>query len=102
MRETFQSPEEGPEHGEQAAMPYLQRDSTTSGIAAAKERNESRLMAIPGVKGVGIARNAIGDDALVVFLLDASVASRLPAEVDGYPVETVVTGEIDAYRVDAS
>lgn len=84
-------------------MPYQPDLGTpSSGVTRAKERNEARLLSINGVKGVGIGRTAIGDDALVVFLVDESVASRLPAAVDGYPVETEVTGEIDAYRLGPS
>ena len=98
MTERFSRPEEGFGHREEAAVPYEPGPAaTSSGLALAKTRNEGRLLAIKGVKGVGIGRNAIGDDAIVVFLVDDSVGRQLPAEVDGFPVETVVTGEIDAY-----
>ncbi len=70
--------------------------ATQSGIALAKERSEQRLMAINGVEGVAIGRDRIGDDALVVYLRDPSVRAQLPSEVEGYSVETVVTGSIDA------
>ena len=99
----FTDPHEGLGQEEQAAISYQPGPATqSSGVSLAKERNESRLLAIEGVRGVGIGRTAIGDDALVLFLVDESVARRLPGEVDGYPVETVVTGEIDAYGVGPS
>ena len=54
-------------------------------------------MAIEGVRGVAVGRTPIGDDALVVYVLDESARSRVPSELEGYPVEVSVTGEIDAY-----
>jgi hypothetical protein len=53
-------------------------------------------MGIAGVEGVGITRDAIGDDAIVVYVRDSSVAGRLPRELEGHPVEVSVTGIIDA------
>jgi hypothetical protein len=69
--------------------------SQVEGVLA---RNERALMAIDGVVGVGIGRTRIGDDAIVLYLRDVSVKQRVPTQVEGYPVETTVTGEIDAYR----
>jgi hypothetical protein len=66
-------------------------------LEQARARHEPTLLAIDGVRGVGLGRTPTGDDALVVYLRDASVKQRIPPQVDGYPVETVVTGEIDAY-----
>ena len=59
-------------------------------------------MAINGVEGVAIGRDRIGNDALVVYLRDSSVSAQLPSEVEGYPVETVITGSIDAYGGEGS
>ena len=70
--------------------------ATPSALAAVKDRNESRLVAIDGVKGVGMGRDPIGRDALVIYISDQSVSSRLPTVVEGFPVVFVVTGEIDA------
>ena len=47
--------------------------------------------------GVAVGRTQTGEDALVVYMRDPSVRNRLPSEVEGHPVETVVTGVIDAY-----
>jgi hypothetical protein len=65
-----------------------------SDIAAVKERNEARLLAIDGVEGVAIGRDQIGRDAILVFVRDSSVESRLPTEIEGFSVIIDVTGEI--------
>jgi hypothetical protein len=86
---------------EEAAMPYdptrAAAESGAPAIAGAIERHAARLMAIDGVMGVAVGRTRIGDDAILVYLRDASVKRRVPAEIEGHPVETAVTGEIDAY-----
>jgi hypothetical protein len=66
-------------------------------IARARDRHERSLMAIEGVLGVALGMTRIGDDALIVYARDESVRRRVPSEVDGFPVEVQVTGEIDAY-----
>ena len=67
----------------------------TSGIEAVKERNEARLLAIDGVEGVAIGRDQGGRDALLVFVRDESVQSRLPAEIEGFGVIVdIIGGEI--------
>jgi hypothetical protein len=67
----------------------------TSGIAVVKERNEARLLAIDGVEGVAIGRDQGGRDALLVFVQDESVQSRLPAEIEGFRVIVdIIGGEI--------
>ena len=66
------------------------------GILAVRNEHEADIMAIPGVRGIGVTQNATGDDAIAVYLLDKSVATRVPKSLGGYDVETVVVGEIDA------
>lgn len=98
---------------EDAAMPYLPDESMAQGgvgrgqrghaaspgrLEAAKRRNERALMAIDGVEGVSLGQTAIGKEALVVYLRDSSVKRRVPLQVEGYPVETSVTGQIDIQR----
>ena len=68
-----------------------------SQVEHVRARHERALMAIDGVVGVGIGRTRIGDDAIVLYLRDVSVKQRVPIQIEGYPVETTVTGEIDAY-----
>jgi hypothetical protein len=60
------------------------------------ERHRAQLHALPGVLGVALGQTVTGDDAIVVFLSDASAAANVPSEIEGTPVETVVTGPIDA------
>jgi hypothetical protein len=96
---------------EDAAMPYVPDEASSQAVAglahaapppgrleAAKRRNERALMAIDGVEGVSLGQTAIGGEALVVYLRDASVKRRVPSHVDGYPVETSITGQIDIQR----
>lgn len=85
---------------EDAAMPYYPEESTTtstsSALEHAKQNHEQELMAINGVEGVGVGRSKIGDDAIIVYLRDEGVKNRIPISIDGYPVETIITGVIDA------
>jgi hypothetical protein len=55
--------------------------------AAAKEE----LGGVEGVEGVGL-----GEGTLRVYVRNAEVRKRLPAEFRGVPVDPVVTGEISA------
>ena len=83
---------------EEAAMPYSPESSTeaSSTIERVKEDHEKELMAIEGVEGIGVGRDSIGNDAIVVYLRTDDVKSRIPRTIEGYPVETRVTGIIDA------
>ncbi len=61
-------------------------------------QNESRLMAVPGVEGVGIGGTRTRPVILVMVRQDAAaIAAKLPREIDGFPVQVEVTGEISAY-----
>ena len=97
---------------EDAAMAYLPDEAASRGMGqrqsepaappgrleAARRRNERALMAIDGVEGVSLGQTAVGGEALVVYLRDSSVKRRVPVQVDGYPVETSITGQIDIQR----
>ncbi len=95
----FKEPGEGERTFEDAAVPYNPDHVGTSEspIVAVHQRNEKRLLEIDGIVGVALGRTPIGEDALVVYLRDSSVRPRVPSTIEGYPVETVVTGPIDAY-----
>jgi hypothetical protein len=86
---------------EDAAMPYSPEESATTNSSSAlehvKQNHEQELMAIDGVEGVGVGRSKIGDDAIIVYLRDEGAKKRIPRSVAGYPVETIITGIIDAY-----
>jgi len=67
-------------------------------VDPSRETAEAALLAIEGVRGVGEGRDAIGGPAWIAYVLDQSVAARLPARVAGRPVIAEVTGEIDVLR----
>jgi hypothetical protein len=46
----------------------------------------TQLMQIKGVKGTGQAQDDQGNEVIVVYLRDASVASQLPGTIDGAAV----------------
>ena len=61
-----------------------------------KQRVEDRLLALPGVHGVSIARkNGDGAFAIVVHVLrkrptsELSDAERIPAEIEGVPTDVI-------------
>jgi hypothetical protein len=62
--------------------------------------DEAKLLAIPGVTSVGLGRDAAGGEAVVVGVVDAGVASRVPREIGGVPVVIEVTGEVNALQED--
>lgn len=68
-----------------------------SEIERVKMKHEQRLLAVDGVVGVGIGSTEIGDDAIVVYLREAHIQARIPSDLDGFPVRTEISGEIDAY-----
>lgn len=89
-------PREGSEDPALPPSGAHEASSVGAGIRGARDRNERRLLATPGVVGVAIGRTPLGDDAIVVYLRDASYEQAVPREVEGYPVQTIVTGEIEA------
>ena len=77
---------------EDAAMPYDPPDETDTDredalVVDVRNRHEQRLLAIDGVKGV---------DAIILYLRDSGVRARIPAEIEGIPIRSEITGEIDA------
>ena len=85
---------------EDAAMPYSPEESTTTNVSSTLERvkldHEQELMAIDGVEGIGVGKSKIGDDAIIVYLRDEGARKLIPRSIAGYPVETIITGVIDA------
>jgi hypothetical protein len=57
-------------------------------------RNVDRLLSTPGVLGTGVSIDAGGEAAITVYLQRAT--GNVPAELDGVPVRSVVTGLIVA------
>ena len=72
-------------------------DEPVTPAEKAKRKFESEFRSTPGVTGIGIGLNAIGDDAVIVYVSDNSVSASLPKKVDGIEVLCEVTGDIDAY-----
>lgn len=59
--------------------------------------HEERLLQLPGVTGVGIGQNAVGDAAIIVYLEEKCSAAKLPKQLNGFDVVVEITGAIDAY-----
>ena len=85
---------------EEAAMPYEPDEAEDpvqrSRVEHIRHRYEDRLMSIEGVVGVEVASDSIGEQVIRVFLRDASSGHGVPTMLEGVPVETEVTGDIDA------
>ncbi|GDX98374.1 hypothetical protein LBMAG48_07780 [Phycisphaerae bacterium] len=56
--------------------------------------HEARLMAIPGVTGVGVGAGPLGVSELVLYVSNSLV--KAPRTLDGLNVRVIVTGPIDA------
>jgi hypothetical protein len=69
---------------------------TVDQVAAVKERNSARLLALPEVLGHGIGFDENGQP-LIRLYLQARPATALPNMVEGVPIEVIVTGPIRAY-----
>ena len=82
---------------EDAAMPYSPESEASSPVEQVRQSHEQELRAINGVEGVGVGSDSIGNDAIIVYIRTEDVKTRVPSSIDGYPVETIVTGIIDAY-----
>ena len=96
---TYEDPD-GPgfDDDEEAEIEYDPGDGKDdAAILAVKHRHEARIMAIPGVRGLGVTQNRIGDSAIAVYVQERAVAASVPKSLDGYGVEIIVVGEIDAY-----
>ena len=72
-------------------------ETPTRAVEEVMRRHEDRLLRLPGVTGVGIGQDAVGNAAIVVYLREGSAASRLPGRLDDFDVVFEVTGDIDAY-----
>jgi PKD repeat protein len=71
----------------------------TPNIIAALNRHTPDLMSREGVIGTGVRASAAGESIVVFAVTPAhAAAARVPASLDGYGVDVVVTGRIDAVR----
>ncbi len=69
-----------------------------SALAVLLAGQEAQLMAVQGVTSVGIGLGPAGGEAIVVGVVDAGVAARLPTQIGRVPVVVNVTGAVDALR----
>lgn len=54
------------------------------------------LLAIEGVEGVGL----VGEERLRVYVSVAGVQSKLPSEIEGFAVDSLVTGQIGSLPIE--
>jgi len=84
-----------------AQLPPQASQAAVDAVRRVKERHEGRLLAIPGVigVGVGVSEKAIRQAAIEVYVIQAtdSLRQALPKSLDGVEVKTIETGEIRAY-----
>ena len=96
-KQVFEAPPSQPAPVEEAAMPPAQNQGSAR-AKSVKASREAEIMAIEGVEGVGVTRDPIGNEAIVVYVRDSTVAKSLPKTLDGLPVQVQVTGAVDALR----
>ena len=84
-----------------AQLPPQASQTAVDAVRKVKERHEGRLLAIPGVigVGVGVSEKAIGQAAIEIYVKETTEGRRqaLPQSLDGVEVKTIETGEIRAY-----
>ena len=70
----------------------------TDNIIAVQNRHTPDLMRRDGIVGTGIRRGQNGEESIVVYAVSPGHAAnaRVPSALEGYPVNVVVTGRIDA------
>jgi len=59
-----------------------------------KRRHSEELLRLPGVCGVGVAKGKDGGLVIALHLDtdDAEIIGQLPKEIEGHPVEVVLSG----------
>ena len=69
-----------------------------SSIKDVKTKYEAKLLQMPGVVSVGIGRDESGQPAIIIGLEgpDPETESKLPATLEGYPVQIQTVGKIGA------
>jgi hypothetical protein len=84
-----------------AQLPPQASQAAVDAVRRVKERHEGKLLAVPGVigVGVGVSQKAIGQAAIEVYVIQATelVRQALPKSLDGAEVKIIETGEIHAY-----
>lgn len=62
---------------------------TEAQAQAIKSRFEQGVLALPGVTGVDVGRNAAGEFVIRVFVAAKAAAPPLPGSVEGLPIEVI-------------
>ena len=70
-------------------------DNAFERVKEVQERHTAKLMAKEGVVGTALGLNDQGRAAVLVLLENAGIAG-IPGELDGVPVQPIVTGKIEA------
>jgi len=67
-------------------------------IQDVKKKHVEQLMAIEGVRSIGIGKNQHGEVAIIIGLDRplTEISAQLPENLDGYPVVTQAVGDIKA------
>lgn len=88
-------------HAASPQLPSHVPPSALDAVRRVKERHEGRLLAIPGVVGVGVgfSDRVNGQAAIEIYVRQPanSMRSHLPSSLEGVAVKIVETGEIQAY-----
>ena len=97
VNKPFQDPEvlDNPDD-EDFEVVYQPEVDNEHGIVAVKNKHEREIMAIPGVQGVGVTKTELGDDAIAIYVKEKALIGTLPKALDGYEVDTIFVGDIDA------
>jgi hypothetical protein len=84
-----------------AQLPPQASPAAVDAVRRVKERHEGRLLAIPGVigVGVGVSEKTSRQAAIEIYVKEAgeSLHRALPRSLDGVEVKIIETGEIRAY-----
>jgi hypothetical protein len=65
--------------------------TTQDELKAVIAKHSQRLLATPGVSGVGIERDGAGDLMLTVYITGQDARTHLPDTLDDYRVQYVIT-----------
>jgi hypothetical protein len=77
-------------------QPGVEPSPAPSRVDALVRQYGPQLLALDGVEGIAAGRTQDGGDAIIVFLRDAQSGDALPKELEGVPVQPVITGPIEA------
>ncbi len=91
------TPKAAPDFSGAGPVQYTPAETRPRGaLAQLLAEVEAEMLAIPGVISVGIGTGLPQAEGLVVGVLDADVAARLPSAIKGVPLVVTVTGPVDA------